>query len=463
MNIKKAIGDIIRKTVAFERGASQITDTEIQSTISSVIEKYDTESFDFSKSTSLKLNRDGKKRIVKRYEATYSPENILCQIIKQILDKSFKIRYPNRNKTIRELFSLLPATIQMSDFTMVKFDFKDYFNSVSSIYVFEKYIKSKLLDRQVIDLIQCFVNSTKYAYAGFCTSNAIAEIIAKEFDKAINHIFNSNSIIYYERYVDDCILILNEDIAEQKIKEKLENIRLSIFHDTNIVGSRCHTKFNEDKFKYISRRTLTTNVCSIDFLGYEFFLSLDPNREDKIVIQYGITESKRKKYQKKLEKLIHSYKDQKSEDYNNIELLRHRLIAFVSRVVYLNKCGNSNIWKVRGFISNYGELRYFLDTAFIERNTKDFLEKMVYETFSIAELDTLYFIVQGTDKNSGYNLYHNMKVNKTILFVDHIGYDYKSLVKLCKQIRIDNVDSKGEQKTYGSLVKEYLIKVKVGY
>lgn len=69
----------------------------------------------------------------------------------------------------------------MSDFTIVKFDFKDYFNSVSSIYVFEKYLKYNILDRHEIDLIKAFAYSTKYAYAGLCTSNAIAEIIAGYF------------------------------------------------------------------------------------------------------------------------------------------------------------------------------------------------------------------------------------------------------------------------------------------
>ena len=118
----------------------------------------------------------------------------------------------------------------MSDFTIVKFDFKDYFNSISSVYVIEKYLKSNLVDRREIDLIKSFAYSTQYAYAGLCTSNAIAEIIAKHFDDAVRQAFIGNGVIYYERYIDDSILILNEHVEEMEIKEKLEKTLLSIFY-----------------------------------------------------------------------------------------------------------------------------------------------------------------------------------------------------------------------------------------
>ena len=56
-----------------------------------------------------------------------------------------------------------------------------------------------------------------------------------------------------------------------------------------------------------------------------------------------------------------------------------------------------------------------------------------------------------------------MKRNKTILLVDNIGYDYSSLKNLCKQIDISDTDAYGKKRGYGTLVRDYLIKVKVGY
>ena len=461
MSIEKEIERAVKRTIALDKDTPPKSAVEQEQIISDIKDALNNATFNFENSKSLILNQSGKKRLVKQYDNLYSPENILCQSIKQILDRAFKIKYPNRNKTTRTLFSVLSAAIQMSDFTIVKFDFKDYFNSVSSIYVFEKYLKYNILNRHEIDLIKAFVYSTKYAYAGLCTSNAIAEIIAGYFDEAVKQMFFSNGIIYYERYIDDSILILNEHMEETEVKEKLETVLLNIFHDETIKAPKCHTKFNKKKFKYISRRKILKGGCSVDFLGYEFWFSA--NGKAKIEIKYGITDDKRKKYEDRIDKLISSYTDPSSPDYNKMELLRHRIAAFSSREVYMTKHFRSNIWRVKGFISNYGELRYFLDTGLIESNTEQYLKNMIDDAFDRAKIDKPYFLMGGAKLNCGYNLYGNMKTNKTILLVDRIGYDYKSLVALCKQVGMSSTDANGKRRGYGILVRDYLIKIRVGY
>lgn len=461
MSIEKEIERAVKRTIALDKDTPYKSAAEQEKIISDIKSAFNDATFHFENLKSLMLNQSGKKRLVKQYDNLYSPENILCQSIKQILDRAFKIKYPNRNKTTRTLFSVLSAAIQMSDFTIVKFDFKDYFNSVSSIYVFEKYLKYNILDRHEIDLIKAFAYSTKYAYAGLCTSNAIAEIIAGYFDEAVKQMFFSNGIIYYERYIDDSILILNEHMEETEVKEKLETVLLKIFHDQTIKAPKCHTKFNKKKFKYISRRNILKGSCSVDFLGYEFWLSA--NGKSKIEIKYGITDDKRKKYEDRIDKLIASYTDPSSPDYNKMELLRHRIAAFSSREVYMTKHFRSNIWRVKGFISNYGELRYFLDTGLVETNTEQYLKNMIDDAFDRAKIDKPYFLMGGAQLNCGYNLYGNMKANKTILLVDRIGYDYKSLVALCKQVGINSTDANGKRRGYGTLVRDYLIKIRVGY
>lgn len=461
MGIEKEIERAVKRTIAFDKDTPYKSAAEQEKIISDIKSAFTGATFHFQNSKSLMLNQGGKKRLVKQYDDLYSPENILCQSIKQILDRTFKIKYSNRNKTTRTLFGVISAAIQMSDFTIVKFDFKDYFNSISSIYVFEKYLKYNVSNRHEIDLIKTFVYSTKYAYAGLCTSNAIAEIIARYFDEAVRQMFFSNGIIYYERYIDDSILILNEHMEEAEIKEKLEAVLLNIFHDKTINAPKCRTKFNSKKFKYISRRKILNGILSVDFLGYEFFLSRSGN--SKIQIQYGITADKRKKYKDRIDKLILSYTDPTSPDYNKLELLRHKIAAFSSRAVYMTKHFRSNVWRVKGFISNYGELRYFLDTGLIETSTENYLKSMIDDAFDRARVDKPYFLMGGSKLNCGYNLYGNMRANKTILLVDHIGYDYKSLVALCKQIGINNTDKNGKRRGYGTLVREYLISVRVGY
>ncbi len=135
MQFHNEIARAVRHQVATDTTTTK-TREEIKAIESAVISAVSSLEYDFSKSESIVLNQEGKKRLVKQYRNIYSPESILCQCIKQILDRTFRIKYPNRNRTIRTLFDTLRAVKQMAEFTIIKYDFKDYFNSVSSSYVF---------------------------------------------------------------------------------------------------------------------------------------------------------------------------------------------------------------------------------------------------------------------------------------------------------------------------------------
>jgi len=460
MRFEKEIERAVRHQAASDTETTKTPD-EIALIVENLKGSLSNKQFDFSNSTSLILNQGGNKRFVKRYEDLYSAESVFCQCIKQIVDRVFKIKYSNRNETIKTLFGILSTIKQMSNFTIVKFDFKDYFNSVSAIYVFEKFIKPKLSDRFETDLISDFVHKTKYTYAGFSTSNAIAEIIAKQFDIYIRQALMPKGLLYFHRYVDDSVLIFNEHIDESEIRNILELALNEIFHDNTVnTPIKCKSKFKESKFRYISKRSISTTPYSIDYLGYEFWFLL--NAKNKVEIKYGITEVKRDKYNNRIDKLISCYTDPNHADHNNLELLRHRIAGFTSRAVYLNKRFRSNVWKVKGFISNYGELRYLLETELLHEETKIFLSNMVEDAFSRASIATPYFLV-GAQSTSGYNLFENMKVNKTILLVEQIGYDYNSLVKLVAKAGVSSIDSNGKRRGYGTLVRDYLIKIKIGY
>ena len=66
--------------------------------------------------------------------------------------------------------------------------------------------------------------------------------------------------------------------------------------------------------------------------------------------------------------------------------------------------------------------------------------------------------MKGKKEESIYNLYNNLKNYKTLLFVEPIGIDKDTLDKMCKQIGIWDMT-----KGYDGLVRDYLIKVKVGH
>jgi hypothetical protein len=450
MKLEDEITRAVKHQAAIETGTRK-TEEEIQILINNVVNTCLTHHYDFTKSETIILNQGGKNRFVKRYVDDYSPEGILSQCIKQIIDRIFRVRYPNRNKSIRLLFDIFRAIKQMSDFTIVKFDFKDYFNSVSSEYVFEKYIKTKLSDRTFYEIINDYTKKTKYAYAGLKTSNVISEIIAIDFDRVIKRQLSDKGIIYYERYIDDTFLVFNEHVDDAKIKKIIYTALNIVFHDNEIMtSSKCKTRFNNKKYKYISKRTLSANPTRIDYLGYEFHFTITSG---KCKIMYGITQEKRDKNNYRIDKLIKLYTDTTSPDYDNMELLRHRISAFSSRCVYRVKKFKSTLWKTKGFISNYCELRFLLDSDYIIPDTDRFLKNMIIDGFIRAGIPLPYFI-NGARGKAGYNLFHNMKVNKTLLFVENIGYDKNSLKKICNSIGIKSEDVKRKKRGYGNLVKD---------
>ena len=430
----------------------KIDDTQIEEHTNQAIADLDSGNFDFSDFETIVLKQGSKKRRVKLYKL-FSTENILCQYIKQILDRRFKVKYPNRNKTVHTLFDILKAVKQMSEFTVIKYDFKDYFNSVSSAYVFEKYIQSQMTDRSETELISVFTNQTKYSYAGLSTSNLFSEIIAVKFDEVIRQSFSQHGMLFFERYIDDTIIILNQHLEQAICDSILENALLEVYYDMNVsTAFQCKTKFNPSKSRLNSRRNLSvTTPSSVDFLGYEFFFKKSAN--DKLGIQYGITAEKRDKYNSRIDEIIKDYKQN-----NDIVLLRHRIAAFASRTVYMSRKYNNNVWKAKGFINNYGELRFLIDTPLLHLDTETFLKNMIEDAFPRNSVPLPYFLKEAKDRR-GYNLLKNMEVNRTLLLVEHVGYDKIGLEKLCAAIGI----AVGADKGYGYLVREYLIKTKIGY
>jgi hypothetical protein len=466
MRFVEEIHKAVRHQHALDTNSTK-TEDELRAIEEAVCTAISAETYDFSNSESIVLKQSGgKKRFVKQYTDVYSPESVLCQCIKQILDRSFRVKYPNRNKSVRALFDTLKAVRQMADFTIIKYDFKDFFNSVSTPYVFEKYLAENLTDRFEADLVKRFAKETKYAYAGFSTSNVIAEIIAQRFDSEVSIAFDGKGLLFFDRYIDDSIIIVNQHIEEVECRKLLEDTLDKVFHDNTITEQpKCKTHFNSSKFRYVSRRMLTGSQKTIDYLGYEFKFK---TQNDKTEIKYGITQAKIDKYNRRIDEIIRLYKNpvghngEANPDYQKMELLRHRIAAFTSRSVYRISRYNTIVWKTKGFIGNYGELRYLLDTPLIDARTKTFLERMVENAFQRALLPIPYFL-KGLIGKNGYNLFDNMKTNKTLLFVDKIGCSKHALENLCAQIEINTVDRNGKTRGYGQLVREYLIKVKVGY
>lgn len=455
MDINKEIERIIEYQNSSLLLQDRKTETALKTIKEQVINDYENKDFDFSKFTDIPIKQMGKVRHTKAFEL-FSCEETLCIYLKRTLDRKFHIKYPNRNEYIHSLFDVISALHNMNDFSIYRFDFEDFFNSISSEYVFQKYISKSSLERYQIELFENFVAKTKYAYAGLNTSNIICEIIAKHFDEVLYLKFKKHGLIFYRRYIDDGILIFNKRVGAALCLSIINDVISEIFFDNTInVSKQCKTRLNASKTKYISAYDLafTQSTDDFDFLGYKFVVSpvlVPRNQQIKTSFKYGITQKKIDKYAKRIDDIIKEYQHSK-----DMELLRHQLKAFAFRTVYQIPKYKSLIWKTKGFIANYQELRYKMDL--LTDDTRDFLKNSIVNAFTSKGLALPYFLTGSSDE-SIYNLYNNMSNYRTLLFVEPIGINKNGLDRLCKQIGIWD-----PHKDYDGLVRDYLIKVKVGH
>lgn len=371
-----------------------------------------------------------------------SAENIVLLHLKYQLRKTFRVSFSNRNKVIEELFDKLRVARSLKDLTIIKFDFKNYFYSVSTEYIYETYIQNSRLSREDKDYIDLLCKSNPYCVAGLPVFNYFIEIISEDFDKALSARLSKYGLVYYERYVDDGVALLNKYLPKKEVRKILNGVIEEVFLNST---SKNKVRLNESKFAVINRRYLAQD-CVFDFLGYEFFL-----RQDFKKINVGITKRKRDKYQNKVDKLIKQ--NFTPGDKNSEEKIRQLIKAHSSRVVYLAPSAkHKGVWVSKGIIANYNKLKDY--TGDIDRDTRKFLRDIYINAFKKAGYTPPHYL-----NNPRYRLLDNMTANRAMIFNELIGMSKDTLIK--------NITKTGRTpdptRDYNYLVKDYLISIKIGY
>ena len=91
MDLKKDIERAVRHIAANDYKNPK-TDVELQQLIDDAVATFNSGAYNFSGYSSMFLNQGAKTRTIKYYENIYSAENVLCQCVKQILDRTFNIK-----------------------------------------------------------------------------------------------------------------------------------------------------------------------------------------------------------------------------------------------------------------------------------------------------------------------------------------------------------------------------------
>lgn len=378
---------------------------------------------DFSSIKSLFLTKDGKQREV--YLATKSIDQAALKYLSKRLNSEFHITYPNRDKIMEISFNLIDSLTRLDDYTIFKFDFKDFFGSVKIKRVYDKYIEHSNLLSYEKDLLLILEKKFKYCVQGLPISNTLIEIISRDFDDRIKAEFSDDGLVFYKRYVDDCILIFNHRIKKEKLRNVVEKCRVSVFGKGVLISlskTYYQTKLDGDD--------------SFDYLGYSFMRRYWNNAKKQDAYYYyefGIAKKKIEKYKKQLDEIFKDY-----EINNNDCLLLRRIQYYNSRIVFYNYNGskyvNKRIWDVRGIINSYRMLRRYIiyDTRNIkdgkagnkvpyriQKDTYEFLQYYVKEKRNSLPIVPQYLRGKGC---YNHTLWNGFIKNKSIVFQPNIGW-----------------------------------------
>jgi len=387
--------------------------------------------------TRTKIKQNNKIRTVYAIQK-YSLTELSIKYLKKRLDIVFDIKYSDRNKIMRKLFNLIENINALDDYTIYRFDIKDFFDSVDAKIIFEKYILNSKLNQFEKNILKRLFSTYNYCFAGLPTSNALTEIAGHKFDEMIQFNLKNNGMIFYSRYVDDGLIIFNKKVTKEKIEEQLKGALKNCFNE--------NIEFNIDKEKYFTKKD--KKECFI-YLGYKFERTKDYH------FIFGIDEEKMNKYKKKINEIVKEYLVNL-----NIELFRQRLNYFISRIVFYNndnsRYSSLGNWDVMGLSSNYCLLRKYIKEHKLVRNTEKFLKsEIIIEVNRETHGDLPYF-----SRKSGkdcYSLEYGIKKNKSIVFHPNIGWSQEYLKdKILKLGYVSSLDKKSYRecvKIYCSLIK----------
>ena len=416
--VNKVFRDVIN---TFDSEISRPAYEELKSKEKYYYDQITTGKVDFASIKSLDIVKDYKVRRV--YIANKAIDQATLIYLSKRLKNEFNIVYPDRDKIMELSFNLIDSLPFLDNYTIYKFDFKDFFNSVKIQRVYDDYIEDCNLYSYEKELILKLAKKYSKCVQGLPVSNVLIEIISREFDERIKAEFSENGLVFYKRYVDDCLLIFNHRVDKHVIEKIIDKCRISTFGRTVLLSPSktfYQTKYDGDTM--------------FDYLGYSFNRCYWGIGKKKYhYFEFGITNSKIDKYKNRLDAMFTAYETDKNE-----RLLLRRIQYYDSRVVFYNYEGskyvNKNTWDVRGIINSYRMLRRYviLDQDNIKEGVAGVkkpyrIQKATYKflNYYIKEKRAFMSIVPQYLQGKGcfdHNLWNGFIKNKSIVFQPNIGW-----------------------------------------
>ena len=257
---------------------------------------------------------NGKKRKMITFKTKLCYENFLLYIFSKEIKKQNTQEFQGHIDIIHSLCNSLQNLD--SDFTILKLDFKNYYNSISLEYVYKTYLKGTLpcfFDK----CLEQFSKFMPMCKAGIDIVSAISEYMSCLFLTELQK--RMNNLVKAYHFVDDFIFVFNKNIDKNVLIEELKQTVNDVFYKYIDVKHKNKTQlhFDDEKFLCLSQKDLP---FSFDFLGYKYDLFI---KDDKLNYTFGLSSFAIKKFENKI---MHFVKD----NHNNVEKVR-RYILYIYR------------------------------------------------------------------------------------------------------------------------------------
>ena len=315
---------------------------------------------------------------LKNLESIYSLKHI-----SKIITRIYKVKQTNRETITRQIITLLEDS---SNFTIIKGDIKNFFDSISSEKILDKVTKDRLLSyrgRSIVkNLFQCDQVKTKGLPRGLSISTPLSELYIRDFDRYVKEI---PGVYYYARYVDDFIIFTHKE-------------KKSVLDEIKIKLSELNLDLNESKIKCISLSSLKNERSSFDFLGYSYKI-LEQCEKNHVVI--GISDRRIRKIKTRIILTILAYSNDK-----NIALLKSRFM-FISGNYALSTSSKKHDKKLMaGFYYNNKLANNEKQISELDRFTMKLLTSRkggFYRKLGAAELEKITSAVKGLTFKNGFD------------------------------------------------------------
>ncbi|MBP5651691.1 MAG: hypothetical protein J6X00_03385 [Clostridia bacterium] len=379
----------------------------------------DIKSLDFNSVIATKtITRFGKTREVHFVFDKHSDEfKAMCKLADalKVLDEYRRMTYTQITESIiKNLQSLKHA----DGFTIVKFDFVGYFESLSTKYIYDYILKGKL-DDKVREIMNAYCAQVPYAYAGIGISNTFADIMTNVFKEQLLSNFGGVGVIGAYSYVDDFVLIFDKNVAKEYVVEIIDKTIKQVFYMPHAVPNTTDFYKQEPKFSYLNNSNLPLSFINLGYL-FNVFKS-----KDEISFNIGLPTYKKEAFKKLIKQVILDNKD-------NVEALRTYLYAYAHRVVTKVKGASG-----KGKNVSYSRLAssYILSNYYecFDAETVEFYKNVIFDCFEELGLTLPYYLADRSE-SSPYNLHHNLIKHKALVLNKKFGLPYKNLVKLVQPI-----------------------------